>query len=280
MTAVAELFAARRFVEALPILEARLAEDPHDWGVLADLTVARKHAGDFEGVRAAGTRALELGMPADDGSAWNVGIAATALGDWALARQIWAGLGIPIEAGEHPIDDERFGGAFVRVGGDAPEVLWCRRLCPARAQVVCVPFPESGRRHGDVLLHDGESRGRRQIGKASLPVFDELAVVQRSPFSTTIVRIEASSNEDVDALGRALGDACVAWEDWTDSVAFLCAACSAGTCASHPPQGTWNRTRAVGLATTRRIEDAALAAWEAGAAGRAIIEILEEGPEG
>lgn len=279
MTTIDELFAARRFVEALPLLEARHAERPDVWGVLADLTVARKHARDFEGVRAAGLRALELGMPPDDGSAWNVGIAATALGDWALARRIWAGLGMPIEAGEHPIDED-FGDAFVRVSGDAPEILWCRRLCPARAQVLSVPFPESGRRHGDVLLHDGESRGRRQVGDASLPVFDELAVLQRSPFATTIVRIEASTREDVEALSRTLGDACVAWEDWTDSIAFLCAACSEGACASHPPRGTWNQARTVGLATARAIEDDALATWEAGAKGRAIIEILEEGSVG
>jgi hypothetical protein len=274
MGEVAELFAARRFVDAIPLREAAIASSPHDWRLFADLTVGKKHARDFEAVRAAGLRALELGAPSDDGSMWNVGIAASALGDWALARRTWTALGIQVSAGDGAIEGA-YGTAVVRVGGDAPETVWCRRLCPARARVVSVPLPESGRRFGDLLLHDGEPRGRRSIGEREYPVFDELAVLERSPYATVVIEIDAPAAADVEALETALGDACAALEDWTRSLVFQCAACSAGSCTDHPASAAWSPTRSVAVASTRRIEDELLEVWERGGDGRKIRQVLE-----
>lgn len=274
MGEVAELFAQRRFVDAIPLLEAAILSSPDDWRLFADLTVAKKHARDFEAVRAAGLRALELGAPADDGSMWNVGIAATALGDWALARRTWTSLGITVPAGEGPIEGA-YGSAVVRVGGDAPETLWCRRLCPARGRVISVPLPESGRRFGDLLLHDGEPRGRRSIGEREYPVFDELAVLDRSPYATVVIEIDAPGAADVEALETALGDACAALEDWTQSLVFHCAACSEGRCAEHPTPASWTAARSIAVASTRRIEDELLESWERAGEGRKVREILE-----
>ena len=45
------------------------------------------------------------GINADDeGAWWNMGIAATALGDWDEARRAWAGFGLEIPAGRGPIE--------------------------------------------------------------------------------------------------------------------------------------------------------------------------------
>lgn len=40
--------------------------------------------------------------PADEAGWWNLGIAATALGDWRIARRAWRGVGIEITEGDEP----------------------------------------------------------------------------------------------------------------------------------------------------------------------------------
>jgi hypothetical protein len=73
----------------------------------------------------------------------------------------------------------------IRVCCDAhPEVVWCHRLDPARAPIESIPTPESGRRYRDLLLHDGEPRGKRRYRDKTLSVFDELAVLEKSSFRT------------------------------------------------------------------------------------------------
>ncbi|ADX74506.1 hypothetical protein Asphe3_34010 [Pseudarthrobacter phenanthrenivorans Sphe3] len=115
-------------------------------------------------------RALELFTPEDaeafDGvnpAAWNLGIAATALGDWATARRAWTVYGLDgLGSGTEPIDRD-FGLAPVRLNPDKPslphqvmpsagaaEVVWCWRRSPAHAVISNVPLPESGHRFGDV----------------------------------------------------------------------------------------------------------------------------------
>jgi hypothetical protein len=47
-----------------------------------------------------------------------------------------------------------------------------------------VPLPASGRHFGDVVLHDGHPDGVRLMGGREHPVFNELAVLERSAFQT------------------------------------------------------------------------------------------------
>jgi tetratricopeptide (TPR) repeat protein len=48
-------------------------------------------------------RSVEI-RPESEAANWNLAIAATALRDWATARECWARLGIEVAAGEGPID--------------------------------------------------------------------------------------------------------------------------------------------------------------------------------
>ena len=48
-----------------------------------------------------GIQATELD-PEDQGAWWNLGIAATALGNWRLARRAWRGCGIEVDEGDPP----------------------------------------------------------------------------------------------------------------------------------------------------------------------------------
>ena len=165
--------------------------------------------------------------PKDEAAWWNLGIAATALGDWSEARRAWTAYGITVPDGDGPIE-MAIGSTPIRVNPDAePEVVWCTRIDPARAIIRNVPLPKSARRYGDLVLHDGEPKGYRQLGTTEVPVFNELEVLEVSGYSTYEVVIEANDEKDRTALvemGEALE---LGVEDWSN-VRMLCQACSEG----------------------------------------------------
>jgi len=137
------------------ILREVVADDPGKKWAWFDLGLYYKWVRNWEASRDCNLRALELveamGLPSDNPGggppeAWNLGIAATALGDWATARRAWSAYGI--ELGGEP--DEpilmNFGLAPIRVNPEPrfaepellidgrpfkTEVVWAERLCPA-----------------------------------------------------------------------------------------------------------------------------------------------------
>jgi hypothetical protein len=172
-------------------------------------------------------------QPDDNGPAWwNLGIAATATGDWSAARSAWRAYGIKIPDGDGPLD-MALGRTPVRLL--AEEVVWCRRIDPARAIIESIPMPESGRRHGDLLVHDGEPKGHRIANGESYSVFNELALLTASDESTFEATISAPSPEDTDDLGTRAEKAGLVFEDWTANVRMICQACSEGTPHEHAP---------------------------------------------
>jgi hypothetical protein len=111
-----------------------------------------------------------------DPAFWNLGIAATALREWAVARNAWIGFGVAMPEGGGEIVG-RFGMCCVRPDTEGErEVVWAARLCPTRARVVSVPVT-TGRRFGEVVLHDGEPKGERIVDGRGHSVFDELEAV-------------------------------------------------------------------------------------------------------
>ena len=139
------------------------------------------------------------------GTTWNAGIAATALGRWERARAAWASVGITMPPGDGPVE-MRIGPTPVRVSpAENPEVVWCDRIDPCRAIIQSVPLPESDRRYGDLLLHDGEARGRRQSGNQSVPVFDELDVLERSAYGTWEIVVRCCGSGAAAFLDRRSG---------------------------------------------------------------------------
>lgn len=100
------------------------------------------------------------------------------------------------------------GSAAVRLSpeGEA-EVVWGRRLDPARIEVLSIPLPSSGRRWGEVVLHDGVPNGERITAAGpSYPVFDEIELWAPSPVPTWVVLLEAATEADRDALERLASD--------------------------------------------------------------------------
>jgi hypothetical protein len=169
-----------------------------------------------------------LGIDPDDEAArWNLAIAATALGNWNAARDAWRGCGIGVPDGEGPPAMD-LGMVPVRLRAERGEVVWCRRVDPARAVVLNIPLPGSGHAWGDEVLHDGAPNGYRRHGGQDVPVFDELAVLKPSGYRTFEIELEGVGSRELDRLvGIAEAEGgCV--EDWSRTVRCICRQCSEG----------------------------------------------------
>ncbi|MGW7523946.1 tetratricopeptide repeat protein [Streptomyces sp. NPDC054783] len=180
-------------------------------------------------------KAYELGREAaaraprgeGDPAYWNLGIAATIQRDWATAREAWDGFGIQLPEGEGEIVG-RFGQACVRLDtGGEREVVWIDRLCPTRGRVVNVPVT-AGRRFGEIVVHDGEPKGRRVVDGREYPVFDELLLFEASDLPTYTVTVNAGEAADIEALVELFVAQGYGAEP-ASSFELLCACCSEGT---------------------------------------------------
>jgi tetratricopeptide (TPR) repeat protein len=173
--------------------------------------------------------------PSNQPAWWNLGIAATALGDWAEARQAWTAFGIELPPGEGAIVME-LGPTPIRLDPEhAGEVVWCRRLDPARAVIRNVPLPDTGYRYGDLILHDGAPSGERRLHGTTVPVFDMIELLEASKFLNFEVELYATKAESLEALFRLAADENIGLEDW-GTIRCLCFACSRGSAPLDPEE--------------------------------------------
>lgn len=261
-------------------------QDPADAAMWFDLALAAKRRRDWPAAIELNERALAASTePAEDPAAWNLGIAATAVGDWARARRAWSAFGVNVPPGDGPLA-MRLGHVPVRLNPGTtelgeeplaldgvvhdPEVVWAQRLSPAHARVANVPTADSGHRWGDVVLHDGVPDGERFDGQRWVPVFDELALLERSPHATWTAEVTAPADADRAALVELVEDAGRAAEDWTTSVRPLCPECSRGRPGEHDHDDAAEPgpVRLFGLAGTHDELTDVLTAWAAAGAGR------------
>jgi tetratricopeptide (TPR) repeat protein len=220
--------------------------------------------------------------PEDEAAWWNLGIAATALGRWDVARAAWRGFGIKLPDGEGPVDLPcGFGPIRLNPDGDA-EIIWAHRIDPARAIIASIPFPESNHRWRDLVLNDGAPVGYRQYNGQEYPVLNEIQLLEASPFGTYIASVMMPGKQDhVDRLAEMAAEMEGAAEDWSTSIRVLCKACSEGR--PHEDHDT-ERPRpegahVVGIAARdRRHATRILNAWEQAHPG-VQVETLDDGLE-
>lgn len=178
-------------------------------------------------------RAAALGGAEGDPAWWNLGIAATALRRWDTARNAWRRFGIQVPPGTGELQMD-LGPAPVRLDPDGrAEVVWGRRIDPARVMVMNVPTPGSGHRWGDVVLHDGAPNGERRARGRVYGVFDELERWQPSAVPTLEVQVTLTDETDAQALADLFDQAGYAAQDWTASVRQICRQCSEGQPPEH-----------------------------------------------
>jgi hypothetical protein len=203
-------------------------QDPRVGGWWYDAALARKFLRDWpEAYRLGRHAAAHASTGGQDPAFWNLGIAATIMRDWATARAAWEGFGITLPAGDGPIDGN-FGVACVRLAcRESQEVVWVRRLCPTRARVVSVPF-DTGRRYGEVVVHDGEPKGDRVVGERTYRVFDELELFEPSQIPTLTVTVTVADPADLQALNDLFDADGFGFEPLA-SGQMLCRCCSEGS---------------------------------------------------
>jgi hypothetical protein len=221
--------------------------------------------------------------PSEQEAWWNMGIAATALEDWAEARRAWKGFGIEIPEGEGPIEME-IGLTPIRINPyEEAEVVWCRRIDPARAIIACVPLPQSDHRFGDLLLHDGAPNGFRKVDEKEIPVFDELQLLAPGEYGTFEVIVSGVGPDDVESLSDLAAERGLAAEDWSSNLRIICKACSEGSVAGkHTHDLDQTDYRRIGFAALSEIQAREiLRRWLAGKRMAKIEEIdclLEPAP--
>ena len=246
---------------------AALELDFNDSRIHYNIGLIHKYRGQWGDSFKFNKRAFELD-PTDEASRWNLAIAATALRDWKTARDVWKRCGMTLQDEEGPIFDN-FGTTPIRLDpdGDA-EVVWAQRLCPVRARILNLPFPESGVAHGDIVLHDGAPVGSRLDSDGNeKSVFNMLEMYEPGEHSTYVLNAEADSKQLVEELETLCEKRRMAFEDWHASVNPMCRACSEGRPHERHDHEirakVWNPKRIMGIGA-RRPEDveAVLEAWQ------------------
>ena len=197
-----------------------------------NLGLIYKYQSDWELSLQHNQKATELD-PTDQAAIWNSGIAATALGKWRTARLAWKAFGIEMEISDEAINME-IGLTPVRINPNTDaEVVWCHRICPARTVIESIPFPESGKRYGDVLLNDGAPVGYRMVGERQLPVFNELQLLEKSTYKTYVADIKVVEESQMEQLVQMLNLNKIPNENWTTNTAVICKECSEGIPHEH-----------------------------------------------
>jgi tetratricopeptide (TPR) repeat protein len=220
--------AAGRRDEAVAAYERAIAAAPR-WDLpLYNLGLLYKYEQNWPLSLECNQRAFALDA-GNEAAIWNLGIAATALGNWAVARKAWRDFGIEVPNQEGAVDLACGTGPIrIRPGGDA-EIVWAKRIDPARAILLSIPYAESGHGWRDLVLNDGAPNGHRVLNGQELPVFDELEHLERSIFGTFVAGVTVREQGlDPDRLCEIADALDGAAEDWTTSVRLLCKQCSEG----------------------------------------------------
>lgn len=176
-------------------------------------------------------KAVELDS-SDEAAWWNLAIASTALKRWRVARESWIKVGIDLEVN----DDEPnldLGTVPIRINPSGnTEVVWARRIDPARAIILNIPFANSGHRYHDIVLNDGAPQGYRISDGKEYPVFNELELITRSTYKTYSCKIATDKQSDVDKLEEICKSFNVEMENWS-TARLLCKQCSEGIPHEH-----------------------------------------------
>lgn len=166
-------------------------------------------------------KALEAN-PQDQESWWNLGIVATAMKRWQIARLAWNETGYEFNSTKETAIHVEMGSVPVRLNPKGyPEIIWANRIDPARAYIESIPHPNSGKRYRDLILIDGAEQGYRIINNRRMPVYDELSVLQTSRYRTYAVELGDVDPLDVDALDRLCLAADLGFDNWMKATRSL-----------------------------------------------------------
>lgn len=206
----------------------KILSEKEDWATVHyNLGLIYKYRNEWDKSYSHNKRAVDLD-PEMEAAKWNLGIAATMLKDWKLARQCWNSFGMKYEI----IDEDTagdIGETSIRISpAENAETVWGIRICPARAIIKNIPLPESEHRFKDVVLNDGAPNGYRISEGKEFAVLDEIQHLSCSDYQTYSIKCKTISNEQYEDLQQRCWKADIAIENWTTQIQMLCKQCSEG----------------------------------------------------
>lgn len=140
---------------------------------------------------------------------WNLGIAASALKKWRIARNVWNKFGLsPTGANPHCIQLKT---------ANLFELFWVQSLDPARGRISNIPFPASDRRYGDIVLFDNEIVGYNVVNNRRVPIYPELGLFKRSVYRTWSCLLIGASKKDIQTLEQLCQNASLGFEIWSNA---------------------------------------------------------------
>ena len=154
---------------------------------------------------------------------WDLGIAATALKKWRIARNVWS------KFGKAPVQGWQPGPVSIRLEYDGKyEILWADSIDPARCQLRNIPHPASGHRYRDILLFDRIASGYQVVHHKRFPVYPVLGLFKRSSFSTYSCRLHTGEAAAIAALEQLCREANLGFELWSNATRSYAPAPGAG----------------------------------------------------
>jgi hypothetical protein len=231
-----------------------LSAYPDDAKLWSDLAETHMELRDWRACADACLRSLALHSESRLWTWWMLGIAATALRDWDLARKAWRGWGKTVDDGPGPIRTRRYD-ALIRLPN--LEVLWTEGIDYARAIITNVPTPQSGFRWGDIVLHDSEKRGERVERGVVVPIFECLERWSVSELPTLRVKARCGAEEDARELSKMFRDKSFIAEDWS-RMYFVEGSFS----GEHRPLPDFTDERTFGIACQLDLTTELLATWQ------------------
>ena len=158
-----------------------------------------------------------------DENLWEtLGIAATALGEWEIARYAWNQLGFHFKPSAEALHLD-LGIVPVRLNpATQPEIVAARRIDPVRASIEGIPQPSSGRRYKDLILVENRPNPSSFYQQSKkLPIHDELQLLKSSNWQTFSVLLHTSVQADVDTLANLCLSANLGFDNWSNATRFF-----------------------------------------------------------
>ena len=141
---------------------------------------------------------------------WNLGLAATVLQHWEVVQEAWKILGYSLWQKPRMLPIEIATQNF-------REVIWTRQLDMVRARIESIPHPFSGRRYGEIILHERKAVGNMVVGKKTTPIYKEVQRLERSFFDTYSVLLHTAERKDIELLDKLCLDADLGFDNWSNS---------------------------------------------------------------
>ncbi|MBI1226177.1 MAG: hypothetical protein GC192_13160 [Bacteroidetes bacterium] len=159
-----------------------------------------------------------------DENLWEtLGIAATALGEWKVARYAWNQLGFDFKPSAEALHLD-LGILPVRLNPSTqPEIVAARRIDPVRYVIESIPQPSSGRRYKDLILVENRPNpnGIFYHQNKKLPIHDELQLLKSSNLHTFSVLLYTEAPSDVDTLANLCLSANIGFDNWSNATRFF-----------------------------------------------------------